>query len=93
MKIPHGEHWAIVTERTVTIPGDLRSQTNPGHGYPEYQETAIAYEPFTDEQEFLTVLRERFAQTWTRDTTIGLHVTSTYTYRIDISVQERAKSK
>jgi hypothetical protein len=34
-EIPEGENWVALEERSVTIPGDERSKTNPGHGYPE----------------------------------------------------------
>lgn len=47
-KIPNDPHFAIVTEVSVTIPGDERSRTHPGHGYPESTETYIKYESFTD---------------------------------------------
>jgi hypothetical protein len=47
-KIPDTEHYAILTTRRVYIPGDERSQTNPGHGYPASTETFINYESFSD---------------------------------------------
>lgn len=39
--IPEGHHFAIVLfkQSSVHIPGDERSRTNPGHGYPERTET------------------------------------------------------
>lgn len=52
MKIPEIEHWAIITSKTIYIPGDERSRTNPGHGYPESTEESISYEAFTDYDEF-----------------------------------------
>ena len=36
--IPEGEYWVIVKNQSVTIPGDERSRTHPGHGYPEHTE-------------------------------------------------------
>ena len=46
--IPSQPHFAIIRETSVHIPGDERSRTNPGHGYPERTETFITYEAFTD---------------------------------------------
>ena len=48
MKLPEQEHWAIITESSIYIPGDERSRTNPGHGYPESSFTYTVYEYFTD---------------------------------------------
>ena len=39
-------HWAVVTETSVFIPGDERSRTNPGHGYPETTSTYLEYKSF-----------------------------------------------
>jgi hypothetical protein len=30
--IPKGSHWAIIEFGSITILGDERSRTNPGHG-------------------------------------------------------------
>lgn len=46
--IPAGPHFAIIRTTSVTIPGDERSRTHPGHGYPESTETFITYQAFTD---------------------------------------------
>ncbi len=46
--IPSTEHFAILTEVSVYIPGDERSQSHPGHGYPASTETYLSYEAFTD---------------------------------------------
>jgi len=40
---PKGDHLAIIEFNTITIPGDERSRTNPGHGYPEHTETTMSY--------------------------------------------------
>jgi hypothetical protein len=43
--VPSGQHFAVCVydKESVTIPGDERSRTNPGHGYPESTEV---YETF-----------------------------------------------
>lgn len=47
--IPEGRHWAIVSFRSITIPGDERSRTAPGHGYPESTEDVSNYQIFLNE--------------------------------------------
>lgn len=44
--IPEGHHYAILIFKStsVHIPGDERSRTNPGHGYPASTETYNSYE-------------------------------------------------
>ena len=44
--IPDGPHFAIITTTDIYIPGDERSRTNPGHGYPEHTETSINYDVY-----------------------------------------------
>lgn len=64
--IPRGPHWAIIRTTSVTIPGDERSRTTPGHGYPEHTETYISYEAFTSQEEWEgkieTLSLSRYAQ-------------------------------
>lgn len=66
MNIPTTQHWAVITTKQLYIPGDERSRTNPGHGYPEHYEEAINYDVFTDYDKFasrvanLSLLRAKF---------------------------------
>ena len=50
--IPLGGHWAILDNNSVDIPGDERSRSAPGHGYPEHTEYFVSYVAFTDRAEF-----------------------------------------
>lgn len=50
-KIPQHQHFAALVFGSITIPGDERSRTNPGHGYPESTEQTIEYVPFTSKLE------------------------------------------
>jgi hypothetical protein len=45
-QMPTMGHFAILifTSSTVHIPGDERSRTCPGHGYPAYDQTTKSYE-------------------------------------------------
>ena len=40
---PDTPHLAIIEFGTIYIPGDERSRTNPGHGYPASSETTMTY--------------------------------------------------
>lgn len=42
-KIPTEDHYAIIENQSVHIPGDERSRTHPGHGYPASTENFIRY--------------------------------------------------
>lgn len=57
--IPKTSHWAILYTTTVHIPGDERSKTNPGHGYPEHTEIHWNYISFADIEEWKEDLRKR----------------------------------
>ncbi len=54
MNIPQHEHFAVVYEDSIFIPGDERSRTNPGHGYPDSYESRSVYLPFKDQSELET---------------------------------------
>lgn len=32
--VPNEEHYIVLEDRSIYVPGDERSRTNPGHGYP-----------------------------------------------------------
>lgn len=61
-RIPGGPHWAIVSETSAHIPGDERSRTNPGHGYPAHTETFITYEAFTSKEDWEAEIERRTLQ-------------------------------
>ncbi len=44
--VPDGHHYAILTfkSESIHIPGDERSRTNPGHGYPAETRTISSIE-------------------------------------------------
>ena len=39
-------HFAALVFEFVMIPGDERSRSNPGHGYPEHSESVVKYIEF-----------------------------------------------
>ena len=63
-EVPEGPHFAVLVydKKSVYIPGDERSRTNPGHGYPEHTEEFDSFEHWvaTDEKaldEFVLALK------------------------------------
>lgn len=52
-QVPVGPHFAVLVYDTtsVWIPGDERSRTNPGHGYPEHTETYDNFQHYVTEDE------------------------------------------
>lgn len=44
--VPEAEHFAVLVYKTSStyVPGDERSRTNPGHGYPAHTETNESFE-------------------------------------------------
>ncbi len=57
--IPKLPHWALLCDDSIHIPGDERSRTNPGHGYPAEDRPIIAYEAYLTQEKLMTVIRER----------------------------------
>lgn len=65
--IPKHPHFAIITSGSVHVPGDERSRTNPGHGYPEYTEYFIQYEAYDDREDWEDAIARRERSAHTRD--------------------------
>lgn len=57
-KFPTAIHWVIMQFTSISIPGDERSRTNPGHGYPAHTESSVSYEAYFSEEKFLDAVRE-----------------------------------
>lgn len=58
MKVTH----IVLVDGSITIPGDERSRTNPGHGYPEHTKHFVKLEVFDDIEKMskrLVELKER----------------------------------
>ena len=50
--VPSEEHWVILTFSRIHIPGDERSRTNPGHGYPAEDKDIVIYNAYLTEQKW-----------------------------------------
>jgi len=69
-------HWAIIEFDSIWIPGDERSRTNPGHGYPEHSESVVKYIAFTDETEWKGEIQKRMTSPYgCKDNFIAVKVT------------------
>ena len=91
-KIPNGEHWAILENNSIHIPGDERSRTNPGHGYPESTEHVISYTAYTDKTEFETELIRQIEQSrgFGGRQVRGIHVIGIATSKTIITLEEKS---
>lgn len=49
--VPMGHHYAVLVYESTNVhhEGDERSRTNPGHGYPAYDETVNTFEHWVTE--------------------------------------------
>jgi hypothetical protein len=56
--VPADEHFAIIENESVYIPGDERSRTNPGHGYPAETRQFVSYEAYFTKEKFLEAINE-----------------------------------
>jgi len=92
-EIPKHPHYAVVvvTKGSVHVPGDERSRTNPGHGYPahdvDYHD--VEYIPFENTEaghaEWKKELKRRFLSEST-GTVIGLHVDRVAVPKIEMKI-------
>lgn len=51
-EVPSEPRWAILKPNHTYVPGDERSRTNPGHGYPAHTVKAWDYIVYDDKQEW-----------------------------------------
>ena len=56
-KFPTEPHWVILKFSSINIPGDERSRTAPGHGYPAHRESVVNYEAYLTEEKFLAAVQ------------------------------------
>lgn len=57
-KMPKVDHWAIITYDTIYTPGDERSRTHPGHGYPASSDSVACYAAYLDEEDWKKSINE-----------------------------------
>jgi hypothetical protein len=84
--IPQGEHWAILDDNSLRIPGDERSRSAPGHGYPESTEHYVGYTAYTDREEFEEDLRRLTCDPCDGSQVRGIYVMGSYTVQRTVAL-------
>lgn len=56
--LPEGTSWAILEQDSIYVPGDERSRTNPGHGYPAHTKNFVRIYAFDSMADFKATLRK-----------------------------------
>jgi hypothetical protein len=84
--IPEGEHFAILEFSSIHHEGDERSRTNPGHGYPAYDEPSVKYIAFDTKEEFLYEIRRRSMNTYSPSFVALSSKKLVPTYTVDVKV-------
>tara|TARA_Y100000034_G_scaffold33124_2_gene40644 strand:+ start:2034 stop:2303 length:270 start_codon:yes stop_codon:yes gene_type:complete len=62
-ELSDGEMFVILKPVSISIPGDERSRTNPGHGYPAHTEQHWNMEVYPTEQKWTDEIQRLMAQT------------------------------
>ena len=70
---PNGEHWAIITTSSVFVPGDERSRSHPGHGYPDSYENTASYSWYKTEEDMVEALKSTYG-----NSSFGIYVGKVY---------------
>ena len=61
-KFPDNKHFAALLFSTIHIPGDERSRTHPGHGYPATTQPVVSYIVFDSREEMERWVSEQEAR-------------------------------
>ena len=73
--VPTEPHFAILVFSSVSIPGDERSRTNPGHGYPAHDVSTVEYTWTLDRAEWEREVSRRMTSAYDRRSFIPVEVT------------------
>jgi len=60
------EVLAVVITESTTIPGDERSRTHPGHGYPEHTVENQVFKEFKDRAQFEAWIKDNMTRSYGR---------------------------
>jgi hypothetical protein len=82
-----GEVFAILTPVSTTIPGDERSKTNPGHGYPEHMVQSWDIEVFDSEEDWKADIIRRTGLTFGSPFKAVRMTSPTITTKIEVEVK------
>jgi hypothetical protein len=86
--IPKEPHYAILERRSISIPGDERSRSHPGHGYPASTEQVWDYLVFTDRESWEAEVKKRAALVFGNKDYVAISATpATITTTIQVEVK------
>jgi hypothetical protein len=85
--IPKVPHFALISADSVHVPGDERSRTNPGHGYPAHNVPTINYRWFLVREDWEAAIAKEHALVFSKKDFIAVAVTpATVTSTIQVKV-------
>lgn len=86
--VPTTEHWVVLANKSYTIPGDERSRSSPGHGYPESTEHYMEYTVYFSENDMMAAMQRANV---IQGSMVGIHVVGTYTAEVTIRVVKETR--
>lgn len=96
-EVPKDFHYAIIIfdSTSVYIPGDERSRTNPGHGYPGGTETYNTFQYFftKDNNELNTFVKHLFNDRDCKDKFVFFSVNGLGKVNVDVSISVLSQGK
>lgn len=88
--MPTEKAYAIMTPCSVTIPGDERSRTNPGHGYPEHTEHYWNVEIYHNEKEWKAEIKERHESKYSNKNFVAYVM---YPVKVNVSINVNVETE
>lgn len=84
--IPKEEHYVILKFGSVHIPGDERSRTNPGHGYPAHSKEFTEYYAYKDREKWEAAIKEAVDCKYTKLDSFVAFVANPVTIETEVKV-------
>ena len=85
--IPKVPHFAMISADSVYIPGDERSRTHPGHGYPAHSVPTINYRWFLVREDWEAAIAKEHSLVFSKKDFLAVAVTpATITSTIQVKV-------
>ena len=85
-EFPTGPHWAILHFSSVHVPGDERSRTNPGHGYPAHDVQTTTYQAFEIEVEWLAEIKKLVERDYGRERFVAFKASGPASFSVSVNV-------
>lgn len=86
--VPRVSHFAIIETGSIHVPGDERSHTNPGHGYPGHDVPTVLYQWFLNRGDWEREIARNAASVFAKRDIVALAVSpATITSTVQIKVE------